>query len=457
MGMASQAPGWIPRQGPLTLDRAITTLAHRSTYGLMALAYLLNWYPQPSQTALRREVVALEELGAEFHRFSLRRFEGTIVDPGDLAERERTRSVLDAGVLGFVGALIRTLLRRPRAFFKALGMAIRVGKVDERGMIRTLIYFAEACVLLEWAGELDIDHIHTHYGTNSATAAMLCRLLGGPTYSFTMHGPEEFDAPRANCLKEKIRHALFVVAITEFTRSQLYRWADYADWSKIHVIRVGVSPMFLDHGPAPAPSAPRLVNIGRIVEQKGQAVLIQAAAGVRDRGLDFELVIVGDGPMRPEIEALIDRLDLKGQVRITGYLSNQGVLDELLAARALVLPSFAEGLPGVFFESLAVGRPVITTYIAGHPELIEQGVNGWLVPAGAVEPLVDAMAEALTADTAELERMGRSGAASVAELHNVRTEVARLLDLFNRREELRGEGAPGVIAAAPGRQPVATA
>ena len=84
---------------------------------------------------------------------------------------------------------------------------MKVGRIDERGLVRTLIYFAEACVLREWASELEIDHIHTHYGTNSATAAMLCRVLGGPTYSFTMHGPEEFDAPRAICLREKIQHA----------------------------------------------------------------------------------------------------------------------------------------------------------------------------------------------------------------------------------------------------------
>ena len=111
-------------------------------------------------------------------------------------------------------------------------------------------------------------------------------------------------------LDEKIQHAAFVAAITEFTRSQLYRWANYLDWPKIHVVRMGVSPKFLEHGPAPVPAAPRLVSIGRIVEQKGQAILVQAAAALRDRGLDFELVIVGDGPMRSEIERLIDRLDL---------------------------------------------------------------------------------------------------------------------------------------------------
>ena len=311
-------------------------------------------------------------------------------------------------------------------------MAVHIGRVDERGLIRTLVYLAEACVLLAWFAELGVEHVHTHYATNSATAVLLCQMLGGPSYSFTMHGPEEFDAPRATCLREKIHHAAFVVAISEFTRSQLYRWANYHDWSKIHVIRVGVSQMFLDRGPVPVPKAPRLVSIGRIVEQKGQSILVQAVARLLERGLDVKLVIVGDGPMRGDIEVLIDQLGLRDHVRITGFLSNQGVSDELIASRALVLPSFAEGLPGVFFEALALGRPVISTYIAAHPELIEPGVNGWLVPAGAVEPLVDAMAEALTADQADLERMGRAGAAIVAQQHDVSKQAKKLADLFSR-------------------------
>ena len=331
-----------------------------------------------------------------------------------------------------IAAVLQTGATRPRRFARAFAMAVRIGRIDERGMIRTLIYLAEACVLLGWFTELGVEHVHTHYATNSATAALLCQMMGGPSYSFTMHGPEEFDAPRATCLREKIRLASFVVAISEFTRSQLYRWADYRDWPKIHVIRVGVSQMFLDRGPVPIPTAPRLVSIGRIVEQKGQAILVQAVARLLARGFDVKMVIIGDGPMRRDIETLINQLGVSGHVRVTGYLSNQGVCEELLASRALVLPSFAEGLPGVFFEALALGRPVISTYIAAHPELIEPGVNGWLVPAGAVEPLVDAMAEALTADPADLERMGRAGAATVSEQHDVFTQAKKLADLFSR-------------------------
>jgi glycosyltransferase involved in cell wall biosynthesis len=264
-----------------------------------------------------------------------------------------------------------------------------------------------------------------------------------------MHGPEEFDASRANCLREKIHHAAFVAAISEFTRSQLYRWADYSDWSKIRVIYVGVSPMFLERGPVPVPATPRLINIGRIVEQKGQTILVQAAARLRQRGFDFELVIVGDGPMRKAIEELIEQLDLQGRVRITGYLSNQRVLEELIAARALVLPSFAEGLPGVFFESLALGRPVISTYIAAHPELIEPGVNGWLVPAGAIEPLADAMAKVLTTDPAELERMGRAGAARIAERHNSLNQASELLKLLSQQDPIGEQLKERAIASGP--------
>src|SRR5436190_7375857 len=106
-----------------------------------------------------------------------------------------------------------------------------------------------------------------------------------------MHGPAEFADPRATCLRDKVHHARFVVAISEFTRSQLYRWADYKDWSKIHVIHGVVGPAHLEHGPAPIPATPRLVSLGRLVEQKGQVILIQAAALLREWGHDFELVI----------------------------------------------------------------------------------------------------------------------------------------------------------------------
>ena len=397
----------------------------------MIIAYLVPVFPMPSQTFIRRELAALESRGWTIHRFAMRRFDGEAADPADQVEQDRTHYILDAGARGLTLTLVIEMLGRPRSFLTALSMAVRMGLRSEKGLVRNLIYLAEACFLRRRLAECGARHLHAHFGTNSASIAMLCRVLGGPPFSVTFHGPEEFDAPRALGLRQKVRHAAFVATISHFTRSQLLRWSEYRDWSKIHVVYAGVNPVYLKHGPAPIPNAPRVVNIGRIVEQKGQAILIQAVARLLERGIDVELVIASDGPMRGEIERLIDQLGVRDCIRLTGYLDDLGIFDEILAARAMVLPSFAEGLPSVILESLALGRPVITTSIAAHSELIEPNVNGWLIPAGDVDSLVNAMAEVLASAPAELEQMGRAGAARVAEQHDPEAAAEKLTELFS--------------------------
>jgi glycosyltransferase involved in cell wall biosynthesis len=178
------------------------------------------------------------------------------------------------------------------------------------------------------------------------------------------------------------------------------------------------------------PVVPTVVCVGRLAEQKGQLVLIEAAGRLAAEGVDFGITLVGDGPMRRPIEEAIERLGLGGRVRLAGWMGAQGVVDELLRARALVLPSFAEGLPVVIMEALALGRPVISTYIAGIPELVEPGVCGWLVPAGSVDALARAMREALASPVEELARMGREGARRVAGRHDARIEARKLSALF---------------------------
>ena len=385
----------------------------------------------PSQTFIRREIVALEVEGFVVYRFAMRRFDGNLVDEADRAENRTTCAPVEAGVFGLAKSLAITALAWPRQWAKSLVTAVRMGLRSERGLIRHLIYLAEACALRRHLAACGARHVHAHFGSNAADIALLCRLLGGPPYSITIHGPEEFDAPRPLSLREKIHHAAFVVAISQYTRSQLCRWCVPEDWSKIHVVYCGLDEDSTPPAVLPVPARLRLVHVGRLSEQKGQVLLVQAAAQLRSRGVDFELVIVGDGPMRGEVERLIEQFGLESQIRLTGYLSNQDVRQQLQCARALVLPSFAEGLPVAIMESLAQGRPVISTYIAGIPELVEPGVNGWLVPAGAVEPLVNAMAEVLTADPSDLERMGRTGAATVAKQHDISTQVKKLAELFS--------------------------
>jgi FkbH-like protein len=396
----------------------------------MIIAYLTPIYPMPSATFIRREIAALEAQGIVVHRFAMRRFAGELVEPADQAERERTCALVEGGAWGLASAFFLAALLWPRRWAIALATTVRMGWRSERGLLRHLIYLAEACLARRRLAVCGARHVHAHFASNAADIALLCHLLGGPPYSVTVHGPEDFDAPRATGLGEKIHRASFVVAVSQFTRSQLCRWCDPEDWPKIHVIHCGVDSSFLPPVVMSVPDRPRLVNVGRMSEQKGQLLLVEAAAQLRDQGIECELVIVGDGPMRGEIEKLVRALGLGERVRITGYLSNLGVRQELEEARALVLPSFAEGLPVVIMEALAVGRPVIGTYVAGIPELVEAGINGWLVPAGAVEPLAEAMAEALTTDVAALNRMGRAGAARVAAQHNVTIEAGKLAELF---------------------------
>jgi glycosyltransferase involved in cell wall biosynthesis len=397
----------------------------------LTVAYLINRYPRASHSFIRREIAALEALGLTIARFSIRPVESDeVVDDADRAEASKTRIILAGGPLALVGATFKALFTRPAAFFSAVNLAIRTGRGGDRGLLINLIYLAEACVLLSWLKECNADHLHAHFGTNSTAVAMLCAALGGPPYSFTAHGPEEFDRPQALRLGEKIARAKFVVAISDFGRSQLYRWCPYGDWSKVHVVRCGVDEMFLAAAKSTPSQTPRLVCIGRLAPQKGQAILIQAAAKLAAEGQNVELVLVGDGPLRAAIEGMSKTLHLNGQLNITGWMSGPQVRDQLEQARAMVLPSFAEGLPVVIMESLALARPVISTHVAGIPELMQDGVNGWLVAPGDVDALAAAMRKALTADAATLAKMGNAGRERVAERHNVMIEAGKLKALF---------------------------
>jgi colanic acid/amylovoran biosynthesis glycosyltransferase len=401
----------------------------------MTIAYLVNQYPKVSHSFIRREIAGIEACGIQVARFSIRSCGSELVDEEDKRELEKTRFVLGIGKVGLLFALLRVAITRPIRFLSALWLMIQVGRKSDRGVLRHLAYLAEACVLLGWFSELGIAHVHAHFGTNSTTVAMLCRALGGPPYSFTVHGPEEFDKAEALALTEKIKRAAFVVAISSFGKSQLYRWCEHEQWSKIQVIHCGVDDMFLTQAPIPVPDQPRLVCVGRLCEQKGHLLLLEAAGQLVAEGLSFMLVLVGDGPLRTEIETMITRLGLQDHVEITGWASNSEVHQHILASRAMVLPSFAEGLPVVVMEALALSRPVISTYVAGIPELVEPEICGWLVPPGSVEALTNAMRTALQLPVEKLEQMGRVGAFRVAQQHDAAIEASKLAALFRSNIE----------------------
>ena len=398
----------------------------------MRIAYFINQYPKVSHSFIRREIQALERQRFQVERIALRGWDAELVDEEDVAEQKKTRYVLRHGMFPLLFALFRNILFNPFRFLRTLALVIKIGRRADRPFPYHLIYLAEACRILPWLKKAKVSHVHAHFGTNPAEVVMLIRSLGGPTYSFTVHGPEEFDRPQFLRLKEKARNASFVVAISSYGRSQLYRWLDHKDWPKVEVVHCGLEREFYDIKPVPFLETSRLVCVGRICEQKGQLLLIEALHQLVERGVDLHLVLAGDGEMRSEVEALIAKYKLEGKVRITGWISATMVREEILTARGLVLPSFAEGLPVVIMEALALRRPVLTTYVAGIPELVRHHENGWLFPAGSVDDLAVAMAELLAAPKQRLEKMGEAGHHRVVSRHSIDTEAAKLAHLFRK-------------------------
>nr|WP_228536244.1 glycosyltransferase [Noviherbaspirillum malthae] len=393
------------------------------------VAYVINQYPKVSHSFIRREILALEAQGAEVQRIALRGWDISVVEPADVEERSKTSYVLKNGGFALMRSTVAMCIARPRRFWKALRLSVQMGWRAERPLAVHLIYLAEACRMIEWLEAYGAEHLHAHFGTNSAEVVMLAHILSGLSYSFTVHGPEEFDKPEFLGLEEKIKRSAFVVAISAFGKSQLYRWSDLSAWHKIKVVHCGLEKSFFATETA-VTARPRLVCVGRLCEQKGQLMLVEAARILARKGIDFELVLAGDGEMRGILEDLISRYQLQQYVSITGWLSSEQVRAQLLAARALVLPSFAEGLPVVIMEAMALQRPVISTHIAGIPELVKQGENGWLLCAGELADLVASIEQCLSLSSSELGLLGARGRARVLECHDADREARKLIALF---------------------------
>ena len=403
----------------------------------MRIAYLINQYPKISHSFIRREILALERQGNEVMRIALRGWDLELVDAEDRAERERTHYILRGGVPALLLAVARTIVMRPVRFARTLNLAWRMSRKAERPLPVHLIYLAEACLIEAWLRAAQVRHLHAHFGTNSAEVAMLVQSLGGPSWSFTVHGPEEFDKAPLIGLAEKVLRCSFVVAVSSYGRSQLYRLVAHKHWPKVQVVHCGLERTPKNDAASTLPSGNRLVCVGRLCEQKGQLLLMDAARRLLAEGQNFQLVLVGDGEMRSDIEALIRAYNLQTCVHITGWVSSEDVRREILAARAMVLPSFAEGLPVVIMEAMALRRPVISTFVGGIPELVSNGNNGWLIPAGDVDALTAAIRDCLTSSTDTLTRMGLAGNKCMLARHDIDVEAAKLAHLFKVAAEVK--------------------
>jgi glycosyltransferase involved in cell wall biosynthesis len=396
---------------------------------MMNIAYLMNTYPITSTTFVRNEILALEKRGIKITRYAIRTWSENLVEPADIQEKRATKYILSNNVLGLVTAVITEMIANPKGFFKAFVLLWKLIKNAKGSIVPHLAYFLEASFLHQQTRKDGVDHVHAHFSTNSTAVAMLSHRMGGPSYSFTAHGPYEFDAPVHASLAEKIADAKFVVAISDYCKSQLIRFSGFKYWDKIYVFRCGVAIEDFIYSSHQFEDNFQLVCVGRLCDEKGQLLLPGVASALKQRFPKLKIVLIGDGNSRTALEENIESLQVESVIDLKGWLSNSDVRQLISQSRALILPSFAEGLPIVFMEALALGRPVLGTYIAGIPELVDEQC-GWIIPAGSQQQLESAIAEILNSTPADLAIKGKEGRERIEKLHDLAALAVSLHNAF---------------------------
>ncbi|SDX03383.1 Glycosyltransferase involved in cell wall bisynthesis [Ruegeria halocynthiae] len=398
----------------------------------MKFAYFMNTYPMTSTTFIRREIAAHEEAGFEVKRFAIRRWNQELSDPKDREEEQSTSYILEQGVCRLLMAFLREMLTNPVGLFRAIRGMVHMARNATNQRWKQIAYLLEAVYLKQTTLAQEIGHLHVHFSTNSASVALLSYLMGGPSYSVTIHGPDELYDMGANSLGLKTLHASFIAVITDYCFQIVDTHTESKFTNKIYLVRCGINADAFSATPD-YPAQQEYVCVGRLCEAKAQHVLVEAFSEIVAENPEANLILIGDGDQRHLVESTIKRLNLGRNVELAGWRSNQEVLAAIKSARALLLPSLAEGLPVVIMESFALGRPVLTTRINGIPELVDEAC-GWLADPGNKESLVECLKSLLSKDVDELSSMGQIGRERVLKLHNQSNNAKRLRDIILSQE-----------------------
>lgn len=402
-----------------------------------AIAYLVSRYPFISHTFILREVTAMRTLGFTIEVASINDPDrpGEALTEEERSEAERTYYVKREGPARTMLAHACFLTASPIAYFRGIWFALGLGRTDIRALLYQLFYFAEAVLVARWMKRRDLRHLHVHFATPAASVALIASRLSVVTLSITVHGPDEFYDVSGYHLREKIDGASFLCAIGNFARSQLMRLSAPESWNKFEIVPVGVDPARFTPRPDPGDTSPfEILCVGRLVPTKGQHVLLAASERLTAEGRKILVRFVGDGPDGAALELDTRRRGLTNCVRFEGAVNQDRICDFYGRAGAFVLPSFAEGIPVVLMEAMAMKIPCVTTFVNGIPELIRDGLEGLLVPPSDDVSLAAAIGR-LIDDPALRERLGESARARVVDRHDLRRNAERLADIFRRRLE----------------------
>lgn len=395
------------------------------------IAYLISQYPTLSMIFIIREVVALTERGFEVEVASINEPDRPDAEMTDVerSEAARTHYIKSQGGLAALRAHGATLLTNPSGYGRGLMAAIRFGRFDLRGLAFSFAYLTEALLVGRWMNDHDLDHVHSHLGSQPSTVAVLVATVFGHGFSMTVHGPDEFyDAERQH-LREKVEAADFVVCISDFARSQLAKLSDHDHWHKLVVSRLGVDTEQFAPRPPPDDDVFEIICVGRLTPAKGQHVLLDAVRRLVDQGREVRLRLVGDGVDRASLETHAAALGLGDHVVFEGAVNQDHIRDLYRRASAFCIPSFAEGIPVVLMEAMAMEIPCVTTRITGIPELITDGVDGLLVPPSNVEALTAALVR-LIDDPAATRAMALAGRETVCARYDLGANVDHLAEVF---------------------------
>jgi glycosyltransferase involved in cell wall biosynthesis len=393
------------------------------------IAYLTSQYPATSHTFISREVTAVRALGVPLDTFSIRPAgSAEMQDKGIAAESRNTFTVLEQPATAIVGAHLAALFTDPVGYFRTIGLALGHRPPGLRGFGLSLAYFAEAVVLARELKRRGILRLHNHFANSAATVGYLATRMLKMPWSFTMHGISETDYPAGLLLGRKIEAAEFVACVSYFGQAQAMRLVTPDHWGKLHIVRCGLPLSELPEH-APSDAAKRIISVGRLSAEKGQAGLLEAFATVAGSDPDLELILVGDGPERQRLRAITDRLGISGRVIFAGRLGEREALDQIARADILVLSSFMEGLPIVLMEAMATGTAVIASRVAGIPELVEDGKSGLLFTPSNWDELASCIRR-LAGDDGLRKELARNGRAVVEAQFDVKRSAQQLRELF---------------------------
>lgn len=411
------------------------------------IAYLVSRFPHFTETFIVREIHEVLNAGIDVSVYALRDFEQEAVQPAAEALMPRVTWGNRLPATELIGAIAGWMVRRPVRMAKVVLQAVAGNLRSPKFLARAMVALPVAMAFARRMERDGVQHVHAHWATHPALAAWAIHQLTGIPYSVTVHAHDLYVV--RPMIERKLNDATAVVTISEFNRRLLTEIHPPLS-GRLHVIPCGVELGEFGSGER---SKNQILCVGSLQDYKGQRYLIDAIKRLRVSGRDLSLILVGDGDLRSELTAQVDRLDLRSAVEFAGHQPTARVSELLATATVVVQPSVVtpngkmEGVPVALMEALASEAAVVATDISGISELVVDGVTGLLVPQRDVAALVDAVATLL--DDADLRaRLGRAGRDHVARSYDLEQNAEALVRVLTTASSGADEGIEDLIEGA---------